>query len=68
MKARTLKIGIDKLNRMVDRSMGFCAQCRSWTTGCCEPDARQYPCTRCGESTVYGAEEIVMMGLLEVVG
>ena len=28
----------------------------------CEPDARNYPCDACGTNTVYGAQELLIMG------
>jgi hypothetical protein len=33
-----------------------------------EPDARQYACEGRGEHTVYGVEELVLMGLVRSVG
>jgi len=30
----------------------------------CEPDARKYKCEECGQLTVYGASEIVIMELV----
>lgn len=43
---------------------GFCTACgeRRETT---EPDAREYRCDACGKDAVYGAEELVLMGLVE---
>jgi hypothetical protein len=38
----------------------FCISCGAERDGC-EPDARNYPCDECGQRTVFGAEEIVMM-------
>jgi len=32
-----------------------------------EPDAADYECDQCGEPTVVGAEEALMLGLIEVV-
>ena len=43
--------------------VGFCLKCGFWQYGC-EPDARGYECDECGEKAVYGAEEIMVMGLL----
>jgi len=40
---------------------GFCITCGEWTSGGCEPDARQYHCEACGCKTVYGAEEVVFL-------
>jgi hypothetical protein len=42
---------------------GFCTACGS-EQSYCEPDARGYDCDDCGESKVYGAEEILLMGLV----
>lgn len=44
---------------------GYCTQCREFTTDSCEPDARGYVCDECGEKSVFGAEEALMMGLIE---
>ena len=41
---------------------GFCLACGE-TQGA-EPDARRYRCECCGESKVYGAEELALMGLV----
>ena len=47
-----------------DESIGFCVTCGS-ENDCCEPDARKYKCENCGVHTVYGAEEILIMGLIK---
>lgn len=39
---------------------GFCLDCGHEQDGC-EPDARGYECETCGNQTVYGAEELVLM-------
>lgn len=44
----------------VDDYLGFCISCGFEQSGC-EPDARGYPCESCGESAVYGAEELLFM-------
>jgi hypothetical protein len=38
---------------------GFCLHCGAVAEGV-EPDAQEYECEVCGESGVYGAEEILM--------
>ncbi|MDP3768028.1 MAG: hypothetical protein Q8S13_08430 [Dehalococcoidia bacterium] len=45
-----------------DSYLGWCRTCQEFTTDSCEPDARRYECPECGERTVYGAEEALMMG------
>ncbi|GAG86975.1 unnamed protein product [marine sediment metagenome] len=42
---------------------GFCTECGAQRS-CCEPDARNYPCEECGANAVFGAEELVIMGLV----
>ena len=37
---------------------GFCIECGNEQDGC-EPDARRYACTQCGQRAVYGAEELL---------
>ena len=41
---------------------GFCVACGDEAYNV-EPDARKYTCESCGKKTVYGAQEIAMMGL-----
>lgn len=45
---------------------GFCLACEAEAFGI-EPDARRYECEACGESRVYGAEEMMVMGRIEIV-
>jgi hypothetical protein len=42
-----------------DNMTGFCVHCRARAKNV-EPDARNYPCERCGEPAVMGAEEMLM--------
>ena len=44
-----------------DGNSGFCTACAEEADGC-EPDARNYPCEHCGESKVFGASELLIMG------
>lgn len=48
-----------------DRNLGFCLACGTEAEGV-EPDARKFHCAACGEFKVYGLEELLMMGLLEL--
>lgn len=43
-----------------DDSLGFCIHCGADAFGV-EPDARRYECEECGESMVFGAEELLIM-------
>lgn len=56
----------DRLTEMARRRMscldnpGICLACGIEADGC-EPDATDYECEACGEPTVFGAEEALMM-------
>lgn len=41
---------------------GFCVNCGAEAHGV-EPDASRYRCDDCGERTVYGVEQLVLMGI-----
>ncbi len=41
-------------------SPGWCVKCGKEHKGI-EPDARKYVCAKCGSTSVYGAEELVLM-------
>jgi hypothetical protein len=44
---------------------GYCLACMVEASGV-EPDARQYECEACGAHRVYGCEELLMMGRIEI--
>lgn len=46
-----------------DEMKGFCLACGK-TVPNVEPDARRYECPSCHKPKVYGAEELLMMGLM----
>lgn len=45
-----------------DAGIGFCLACGDTAHGV-EPDARKYECDACDAPKVYGAEELLLMGL-----
>ena len=45
---------------------GFCTTCESFTRECTEPDAEGYDCPECCEHTVMGAEQALLLDLLEI--
>jgi hypothetical protein len=46
---------------------GFCLACGAEVLGV-EPDARQYACESCDHQLVFGLQEIVLMGLVRIIG
>lgn len=47
-------------------SCGLCIRCGEIEVGSVEPDARKYTCDACDENGVYGAQELLMMGLIRI--
>jgi hypothetical protein len=44
---------------------GWCLTCGELVDGV-EPDARKYHCEVCDKKTIYGLEELLMMGILQI--
>lgn len=60
-KAKTFTL--EEIEEADDLQQGFCIACGA-SRDCCEPDARNYECEDCGKETVFGAQELVLMGLV----
>ena len=52
-----------EVREAIEEQSGFCLACGVQAYGV-EPDARKYTCEDCGKAKVYGAEELVIMGLV----
>jgi len=47
---------------------GVCLSCGYYDEYAgCEPDAREYECPECGENQLYGFEEALVMGAVQIV-
>jgi hypothetical protein len=57
---------LDELMEAIESGeyLGYCTECGNEQSGC-EPDARKYTCDECGQPSVYGAEELLMMVVCE---
>jgi predicted RNA-binding Zn-ribbon protein involved in translation (DUF1610 family) len=69
MKKYTTKAGreqfmpsMEEAETMDSEGYGFCLACGNDCQPA-EPDARKYVCDACGEEKVYGASELILMGL-----
>ncbi len=47
-----------------DDNLGFCLECGE-EAYYVEPDAREYECESCQANRVYGAEELLVMGVCQ---
>jgi hypothetical protein len=61
----TIELSEDEYHELNDAYIGFCRGCGAEHDGC-EPDARNYPCEECGANAVFGLEELLMMGEVEI--
>ena len=48
-----------------DGTLGVCIECGNIQSGV-EPDAENYECEVCEKHTVYGVEQAVLLGLIDL--
>jgi hypothetical protein len=58
------KITLSRITKAIQSGeyVGFCTACGAKAYGV-EPDARKYTCEKCHQPRVYGAEELLIMGV-----
>jgi hypothetical protein len=56
----------DEYYAMSAASEGLCLACGA-TTAPVEGDARRYPCSACRRTQLFGIEELLVMGVVQVV-
>lgn len=61
--AKQWKPSIEYVMVLSENYEGFCLACGETQSGV-EPDARRYTCESCSAAKVYGAEQLVVMGLV----
>lgn len=64
-KVKPFRITERAYHSLSDGNGGFCTACREEAYGV-EPDARKVVCEVCDEPAVYGVEELLIMGLIEL--
>ncbi len=64
--AKPVQVSVAEYFRASGSYQGFCINCREITNSGVEPDARRYECEVCGERMVYGIEEALLMGAIEI--
>jgi hypothetical protein len=62
-KPKYLTFTIAQIEEANGLQCGFCIACGAMQESC-EPDAREYRCDGCSANHVYGAEELMVMGLM----
>jgi predicted RNA-binding Zn-ribbon protein involved in translation (DUF1610 family) len=65
MKTRKFRLSENQYRNLCDEYGGYCISCGVEVSGV-EPDAREYTCEDCGAEQVYGIEELLVMGLVDI--
>jgi len=63
MQVSTRTFNLEDIEEAMESYGGFCTACGAEAYGV-EPDAHEYECEECGAMAVYGAGELVLMGLV----
>jgi hypothetical protein len=53
---------LTEIEEAIQENYGWCIRCQDFTADGVDPDGCGYECPVCEESTVYGAEEALLMG------
>jgi len=61
-------ISLDEYLMHRDQYSGYCVDCQEFQHGDYEPDTRKAYCEICGEHTIYGVEEALLMDFFNVLG
>ena len=62
---RTFEMTADEYCCRHEEMEGACTACGADAYNV-EPDARRYPCESCGKRAVYGLQELMLMGRIEI--
>ena len=62
-----MKISEDEYFELLDCYGGYCLNCEDLVWEGCEPDARNYLCPNCNHNKLFGIEEAMVMGEVDVV-
>jgi len=60
-----IAVSREEYEELVEGYMGLCLACEH-RQGCVEPDAEHYRCENCHELEVFGAEQLLLLGELEI--
>lgn len=66
-KKTTWKMTEEEFKAHRDEYSGGCISCGTIQYGGVEPDAEDYECEACGESHMYGIENLLHMGRIDII-
>jgi predicted RNA-binding Zn-ribbon protein involved in translation (DUF1610 family) len=62
---KTIEMTEEEYQDLVDDYCGVCLSCEEIADNV-EPDATNYKCDSCGKNTVFGIEEALIMGNIDI--
>lgn len=56
----------EQLDDLIENNSGYCSMCDAITVDSgVEPDAENYRCPECGNDSVFGIEQALLLGYIE---
>jgi hypothetical protein len=66
-RIKSFQMTMEEYQEGCDEYQGYCIYCGEDHYEI-EPDAREYVCEECGAEGVYGLEELMIMGMIDIIG
>ena len=66
MRYKIVTVTEEDYTEACDSYTGFCPDCGEFTRDCTEPDAENYDCPDCDKNNVCGAEQALLLGLIDI--
>ena len=60
------QVSMEEYQDAANRYVGWCRDCEDFTRECTEPDAEGYDCPNCDQDTVVGAEQAMLLGMIDI--
>lgn len=60
-----IELNWEEIKQADDDNIGYCVNCKA-EQDCCEPDARHYTCESCGQSQVFGIQELLLNDMVKI--
>lgn len=61
-----MKVTYEAFMKAMQDCLGFCSTCEDFTREMTEPDAEHYDCSVCDENNVFGAEQALLLDLIQI--
>jgi len=63
---KTISVSLEDYEAATQDYLGWCPECGDFTRDSTEPDAENYDCPECEQDIVVGAENAMIMGLIDI--